>query len=66
MRRGGAADEDIETLKADKAHAMRLAKLAASASARSAAPPPPGKGGAPPPKQEPTSKAAVLFEDSRP
>lgn len=50
---------DIEALKADKQHAERLAKLAASASARGAAPPPPGKGGAAKP---PPAPAGVLWD----
>ena len=59
LRRMGADVMNIDKLKADKAHAERLANLAASASSRQAAPLPPGKGGAQPPK--PAAPAAGAF-----
>eukprot|EP00049_Salpingoeca_infusionum_P017527 m.353304 g.353304 ORF g.353304 m.353304 type:complete len:226 (-) comp16733_c0_seq1:584-1261(-) len=59
LRRAGVP-VDEESLKADSEHAHRLAKLAATASARGAAPLPPGKGGAAPPKPAAPSAPAKV------
>jgi hypothetical protein len=61
LRRAGKV-ADLESLQADREHAQRLAKLAATASARGAAPLPPGKGGSAPKPAAPAAAPAKVVK----